>query len=194
MTLIRQSDIIPQALPCPDTLTTSISKRLVEDAIAVSRQSPRGRVILPFHKQGADALQRMLNALQPGSYIQPHRHSTPPKAESVVVLRGAICYITFSEMGDPNLVLIAGSASTSFGIDADAGVYHTFFALEPDTVLFEVKAGPYDSATDKEFAPWAPGEGAAGSKEFLRGLESLAERNGKGTEGSYPEHRLTNAD
>jgi len=33
------------------------------------------------------------------------------------------------------------------------GQYHTLAALKPDTVIYEVKAGPYNDSTDKSFAP-----------------------------------------
>lgn len=128
---------------------------------------------MPFHKSCDDSLQRMLNALQPGSYIPPHRHGSPPKAESIVVLKGAICYVGFSESGVIDTVLFAGSECPFLGIDIDANVYHTFFAIKPDTVLFEAKPGPYDEATDKQFAPWAPAEGSVDSREFLAKLEEL---------------------
>ena len=63
-------------------------------------------------------------------------------------------------------VLRAGSAR--FGIDIHPGVYHTFVALEPDTVLFEVKPGPWDQATDKDFAAWSPAEGSPGGSPLPR--------------------------
>jgi dTDP-4-dehydrorhamnose 3,5-epimerase-like enzyme len=43
-------------------------------------------------------------------------------------------------------------------IDIEPNLWHGFVALEPDTVILEVKRGPYDGAGDKVFAPWAPGE------------------------------------
>ncbi len=139
-----------------------------------SRQSPRGRVILPFHKNSSDVLQRMLNALQPESYIQPHRHMSPPKAESILVLRGSICTITFSEDGETDQIFFLSADSSDFGIDTDAGVYHTFFALEADTVLFEVKPGPYGQETDKQFAPWSPEEGTPEATAYFLKLQQLA--------------------
>ncbi|MGD8861079.1 MAG: hypothetical protein PVI30_13820 [Myxococcales bacterium] len=36
-------------------------------------------------------------------------------------------------------------------------------ALEPDTLIYEVKPGPWSAATDKSFAPWAPAEGDPGA-------------------------------
>jgi cupin fold WbuC family metalloprotein len=115
----------------------------------------------------------MLNALQPGSYIQPHRHLAPPKAESTVVLRGAICYVSFTETGEADKHVIVSAGSDTVGIDTEPGVYHTFFALEEDTVLYEVKPGPYDEKTDKDFAIWAPAEGSAQAKEYLQDLHHL---------------------
>ena len=53
------------------------------------------------------------------------------------------------------------------------GEWHTVIALVPDSVLFEVKTGPFDPNAAKEFAPWAPVEG---TQEALAFMELLAER------------------
>jgi hypothetical protein len=58
-------------------------------------------------------------------------------------------------------------------VDCREGVWHTFFALEPDTVVFEVKAGPHDAATDKEAAPWAPDENSPDAAAYLQHLRKL---------------------
>jgi len=167
----------PSAMPAPGTDVTGISGSLIQQVIDASRQSPRRRIIMPFHKSSDDRLQRMLNAIQPGSYIRPHRHVNPPKSESIVVLKGIICFVEFSESGDIGSVMVAGSALPLLGIDIDATVYHTYFALEPDTVLFEVKPGPYDEGSDKQFAPWAPAEGSVGCREFAANIEELTKQS-----------------
>ena len=110
--------------------------------------------------------------MQPGSYVQPHRHLYPPKAEAIVVLRGAICVAIFDDEGELLSKVELSAQSSTFGVDIEPGVYHTFFALEPDTVLFEVKPGPYERSNDKDFASWAPGEGSDGAEAYL---EDLAE-------------------
>ena len=160
----------PLALDAPQGSVVTIDDLLVAAAIEASRESPRKRIILPFHSKNDDPLQRMLNVLQPGSYIQPHRHLSPPKAEPIVVLRGAVRVVTFDEEGriERRIDLRAGSAAV--GADIRAGVFHTFFALEQDTVLFEVKAGPYEALRDKDFASWAPGEGTPEAAEYLQKL------------------------
>lgn len=142
----------------------------MHDAIAQSRLSPRRRIICPFHPAASDSLHRMLNAIQPRSYIPPHRHANPPKAEGIVVLKGSIGFLRFSDGGSVEQTFVLGANQASFGIDIHPGVFHTFVALEEDTVLFEVKPGPYEKTSDKDFAPWAPKEGTESAQAYLEQL------------------------
>lgn len=163
----------PRAIVAPEGDAYVIDSDLMQRAIETSRKSPRRRVMLPLHRSNEETYQRMLNTVQPDSYIPPHRHKTPPKAESVLVLKGSVCFVVFRETGevDDHWVLAAGSSA--IGADIAAGIYHTFVALEEDTVLFEAKTGPYDPGADKEFAPWAPPEGSAECERYLRELHKL---------------------
>ncbi|MBI3694555.1 MAG: WbuC family cupin fold metalloprotein [Acidobacteria bacterium] len=165
-----------RALDPPEGSTVVLTTDLLAQAIAGSRSSPRRRVILPLHPRNDDNLHRMLNAVQPGTYIRPHRHLSPPKAESIVLLRGSIHFVVFEDDGSVRSHAVLATGSASFGIDIKPGVYHTFLALEPDTVLFEVKPGPYEESTDKDFAPWAPAEGSEQAAEFLRGIMNVVQR------------------
>ncbi len=150
----------PRALAPPAGEVAVLDDGLIERAVAASRKSPRRRIILPLHSTSSDPLQRMLNAVQPGSYIRPHRHLHPPKAETLVVLLGAVRFVTFDERGAVTSGITLSAGESPYGLDARPGVYHTFVALAPDTVVFETKPGPYDERLDKEFAPWAPAEGS----------------------------------
>ncbi|MBY0460420.1 MAG: WbuC family cupin fold metalloprotein [Gemmataceae bacterium] len=164
----------PAALAPPASPVTPITVGHLESAVGHSRSSPRRRIILPFHKSANDSLHRMFNALQLDTYIRPHRHLDPPKAESILVVRGGICYFTFDEEGVVTARHVLRANGEAFGIDTDAGVFHTFLALEPDTVLFEVKPGPYSASNDKDFAAWAPAEGHPEVAGYLRRLYELA--------------------
>jgi len=106
-----------------------------------------------------------------GTYFTPHRHLRPPKAESFVVLQGRIAFFIFEENGDIREHHILGEGG-KIGIDIAAGLWHTIVVLSPHAVCFEVKPGPYDPKEDKEFAPWAPSEGGAGTEEYTRSLLS----------------------
>ena len=160
-----------RALPAPDGEIVLISQTLVGQAVAESRASERQRTILPFHKSHADSLHRMFNAVQPGTYVQPHRHTLPPKPEAFVVLKGAIDFLIFDEAGELRLVgeLVAGS--DVFGIDVAAGHFHAFLVRAPDTLLYEVKPGPFAPTGDKDFAPWAPAEGTPEVPDYVNDLE-----------------------
>jgi len=163
----------PRALKPPSDDVIIINNDLIQKAIDSSKISPRKRIILPFHKLPSDNLHRMLNALQPNSYVQPHRHLDPPKAESIIVLKGAIIFVEFNNTGEIENFCRLSSESFNIGVDIEPGIFHTFFAVVADTVLFEVKPGPYEQISDKDFASWAPTEGSESAFEYFRNLYEL---------------------
>jgi cupin fold WbuC family metalloprotein len=160
------------ALPPPSGRVSWISREGLERTVEASRLSSRKRIIQPFHRTESAGLHRMFNAVQPGSYIAPHRHLDPPKDESWIVLQGALAFFTFDEHGKIEECREVRAGSDVFGVDLEPGVYHSFFALEPDTVVYEVKTGPYAPNNDKAFAPWAPREGEPGVAAYLAELEA----------------------
>ncbi len=159
-----------RALDAPTGPLTLISRDLIDRAVVSSRTNPRRRVIQPLHRSADEAMHRMLNAVQPGSYVRPHRHRDPPKAEAWIVLRGAVVFFAFHDDGRLMECLKLEASGDPGGVDLVPGIYHTFAALEPDTVIYEVKTGPYVEATDKSFAPWAPEEGTPDAASYLDGL------------------------
>jgi cupin fold WbuC family metalloprotein len=56
-------------------------------------------------------------------------------------------------------------------VDIEPGVWHTLVPLADDTVILEIKRGPYDAMTDKTFAAWAPSEGSDEACGYLKQLE-----------------------
>lgn len=158
------------ALDPPTTELTILSENMLDDACAYARQSPRQRVIVPFHRSESELLHRMLNAVQPDSYVRPHRHLDPPKAEAWVVLRGSLLFFTFEEDGRVRERLLLRAGGPEFGVDLVPGVYHSFIALEPDTVIYEVKSGPYQVSNDKTFAPWSPADSGPDAQQYMATL------------------------
>ena len=106
-----------------------------------------------------DAVHRLFNAVEPGSYIRPHRHLHPPRAETLIVVSGALGLLTFDEVGRLVSTERMAAGGETFGMDVPPGVWHTFVALEPGTVFFETKAGPYAAPAGADAADWAPAEG-----------------------------------
>ena len=138
---------------------------ILEDTTAKARSRARGRCNHNLHPTLEDPVQRFLNVLQPGSYVRPHRHEAH-RWELFLLLEGEAAAVVFDDRGEvtERLVLRRGGARA---VEVAGGVWHTLFALAPDTTLFEVKPGPYTPLSDKDFAPWAPLEGTPEAASLL---------------------------
>ena len=163
----------PQALPGPTGPVFAFDEVWLRKGVEASRTSPRRRIMLPVHRR-PEGVQRMLNFLQPGSYIRPHCHPLPEHVECITVIQGALGLLEFTPEGEilGKWKLVAGQPAHCLA-DIEAGVWHTMVSLAPDSVMLEVKRGPYDPLSDKKFPGWAPEENAPGSGDYLRGLELL---------------------
>ncbi|NIQ11458.1 MAG: WbuC family cupin fold metalloprotein, partial [Gammaproteobacteria bacterium] len=123
-------------------------------------ESPRLRKNLNLHADYSDSCQRLFNAMEPGTYIRPHRHSDPPKPECFMAIRGRMALIVFNGDGSIEQVIPFGEGCDVVAIDLPPAVWHSLVSLEPGSVFFETKPGPYAPLTDKDFAPWSPEEGS----------------------------------
>jgi cupin fold WbuC family metalloprotein len=123
-----------------------------------------------FHDDLADPINRMLNAFEPGTYVQPHRHENPDKREVFIVLRGCLVVVFFDDSGTPTDFVLLDREKGNFAVEIPVGAWHTVIALEPGTVVYEVKDGPYLPMSDKNFSTWAPKEGDPKCGEYLARL------------------------
>jgi cupin fold WbuC family metalloprotein len=150
-----------------------IDEALIEATLAKARSSPRLRANHNFHASHADGFHRFLNAWVRGTYVAPHRHIAIPKPEAFMMLRGELACFVFDDRGQVLERAVLGR-SGCHGIDLAAGTWHTLAPLTEEAVCYEVKPGPWDPTTDKEFAPWAPREGDPKAGAYLASLiESL---------------------
>jgi cupin fold WbuC family metalloprotein len=154
----------------PDSRLQVIDSALFLSLIERAHQSPRLRTNHNFHSSLEDNPDRFLNVMIQGTYITPHRHRDPPKAESFIVLEGELGFFTFDDAGQIISTHILGR--DALGVDIQLGVWHTIAVLTPHVVCFEVKPGPYSAANDKDLAPWAPREDDPRAEEYLDMLVS----------------------
>ena len=110
----------------------------------------------------------MLNALEPGTYLQPHKHENPDKREVFIVLRGSLVVVFFDESGNPTDFVLLDPENGNHAVEIPVGAWHTLFALESGSVVYEVKDGPYQQLSDKNFASWAPKEGDSECNKYLK--------------------------
>ena len=138
--------------------------------------NPRRRQHRNIHLSYADACQRLFNAIEPDSYIRPHRHASDPREELLVAVRGSMALLTFDDHGAITRVLRFGTErhglDLAAGAEVPASTWHTVLALEPGSVLLEVKAGPFDPNQPKDLATWAPEEGTEDARLYLQQLFS----------------------
>ncbi|MCX6306184.1 MAG: WbuC family cupin fold metalloprotein [Bacteroidetes bacterium] len=147
-----------------------IKEQLLNEVSRQAAASPRRRMNYNFHKEYSDPLQRMLNAVEPQTYIQPHKHEDPDKTEVFFALRGRIAVIEFDDLGNITDHMLLDPAKGSYGAEIPQRIYHTIIALDEGTVAYEIKNGPYAVIDDKNFASWAPKEGSADVAGYLAGL------------------------
>ena len=150
-----------------------IDRDFLERVSLQAKASPRRRRNHNFHASESDACHRLLNAIEPDSYIQPHCHHDAAKDETLVAMRGRLGVILFDERGAVTATAVLAPAGESVGVSIPHGIYHTLVALEPGSVFFEAKAGPYAPLTSQEKAPWAPVEGEPRASSYLAELTRL---------------------
>src|SRR5512139_3307539 len=107
------------------------------DLAALSRTAqtnPRRRQHLNLHVDYADPCQRLFNAVEPESYIRPHRHTDPLKPECFVAVRGRFQLLLFDDEGRVTERVDLGPDGPVVAIDLAAGVWHTIIALAPGSI------------------------------------------------------------
>ena len=153
----------------------NLLQSITEEAAA----SPRLRRNRNIHSSLEDTVQRLFNAMEPGTYVRPHRHSEADKWELFFVLSGSLVVLTFDDSGRVTNRIEMSTQGPIRGIELPENTWHTLVSLAPGTVMFEVKRGPYVPLTDKNVAQWAPAEGDALTPTYEAWFRTA-------TVGSYP--------
>jgi len=143
-----------------------LNNELTSELLAAALRSDRLRTNYNIHPSLNDPVQRFFNAMQPGTYVRPHRHSTPPRWELFLALKGAVAILLFDDQGRVEDRQELHADGPVFGAEVEPGRWHALVALQP-TLLFELKEGPYSALKDKDYASWAPAEGQPGCEQLV---------------------------
>lgn len=144
-----------------------IDDRRLDSLAEAAATNTRRRLNFNYHQDLEEPCQRLLSAMEPDSYVRPHRHLTPLKPEAFLALRGRFAVLEFDDQGQLLEVALIGPKEPVKGADIAAGAWHAVIALEPGSVFFEAKPGPYHPLSDKDWAPWAPAEGSPEAPAYL---------------------------
>lgn len=150
-----------------------ITRDLIAQVSAEAAHNPRLRKNYNIHPSLESRCHRLLNAIEPGSYIRPHCHLDPEKDEAFILMSGTLGVVTFSADGEVVEKVLLSHDSGNLAADIPHGVYHTALSLESGTVFYEIKAGPYRQLNEEETGSWAPEESDPQAHAFLMSLQRL---------------------
>ena len=118
-----------------------IDKQLIDDVSMQAKQSDRLRMNHNFHQSLEDKCHRFLNAVEPGTKVEIHRH--PTKDESFVLLRGKVRVNTYNDDGTVIESVVLCPEEGLYGVDIPKNVWHNVESFESGSVFFECKEGPF---------------------------------------------------
>lgn len=118
-----------------------IDNNLLDIVSKQAKESPRLRMNFNLHEKLDSPVQRLLNAMEPGTILPVHRHRHTD--ETYIVLRGAIKLMIYNEDKTNIESHLLDPCEGNYGFNIPAGTFHNVEVLDKGTVIFEVKEGPY---------------------------------------------------
>ncbi len=140
-----------------------IDSALLEELTSKAVASPRRRSHHNLHLRLDDLVQRLFIAIEPGTYIRPHRHADPETSEVFLLLRGSAVLLFFTDSGQVTARVVLSADGPVFAAEIPGKTWHAMASLESGTIFFEVKQGPYVQPGGRNVAKWAPAEGESGA-------------------------------
>lgn len=118
-----------------------IDKELLDKLTEQAQNSDRLRKNYNLHRSLNDHVQRLLNALEPGTELPVHRHLHTD--ETYMLFRGSLNVKLFNDKKELVQTILLDTENGKYGLSIPAGQWHTVDVLEKGTVIFEIKQGPY---------------------------------------------------
>jgi len=144
-----------------------IDATILDSLTKQAEGSARKRAHHNLHARLDDPVQRLCVAIEPETYIRPHRHAEPATSEVFLLLRGTAALLFFDDSGVVTEQAVLSADGPVLAAEIPPHTWHTIASLEKGTVFFEVKQGPYTQPKDTNVADWAPAEGDASAARFV---------------------------
>lgn len=125
-----------------------ITEELFNQVSSQAKESPRLRMNYNLHEHLDDKVHRFFNAMEPGTIVPIHRHQDT--AETFMLVRGRMRVVLYDD--NKNIIddSILSADNGNYGVHIPVGIWHWVEVLEPNTITFEVKEGPYHPLTDED--------------------------------------------
>ena len=113
-----------------------------------AQESPRLRMNYNLHESFEDSVQRMFNALEPGTDVPIARHQTCN--ETLILMRGKLRINIYNDHKEIIETCVIDKELGNIGYHIEKGKWHNVESLESGTVLFETREGPYAPVADED--------------------------------------------
>ena len=118
-----------------------IDDKLLNTVSEQAKANPRLRMNYNLHESLDDKVQRMFNAMELGTIVPIQRHRDT--AETMIVGRGQLKLTIFDDNKNIIEECVLNPLEGKYGYHIPNGVWHGVKVLASNTVMFEVKEGPY---------------------------------------------------
>ena len=112
-----------------------------------AKECNRLRMNYNLHESLEAKAQRLFNGLEPGTKLPIHRHVGT--SETYILIRGRITVTLFDDNKNVIEVTDLDLSKGKFGIHIPQNTWHGVEVKESETVIFEVKDGPYTPLTSE---------------------------------------------
>lgn len=125
-----------------------LDKELLDSITQKAKECPRLRMNHNLHDSLESKVQRLFNALEPGTVLPIHRHQNTD--ETYILIRGKIEVIFYDNKKNITDRFIVCQEDGIFGVHIPKNTWHTLEVLESGSVIFEVKEGPYQPISEND--------------------------------------------
>lgn len=121
---------------------------ILDDITDKAVSSHRLRMNYNLHNSFDDSVQRMFNALEPGTVVPIARH--PYSSETLIMLRGKLRVLIYDD--NKNIIenVVIAPNTENIGYHIPQGTWHRVESLEHGTICFETREGPYQPVAEED--------------------------------------------
>ena len=125
-----------------------LTSAILDDTSEKAMSSPRLRMNYNLHASFEDSVQRMFNALEPGTIVPVARH--PYSNETLIMLRGKLRVLIYNDKKNVIEDVVIAPNTENIGYHIPKGTWHRVESLEQGTICFETREGPYLPVADRD--------------------------------------------
>ena len=121
---------------------------ILDETSSKAVESSRLRMNYNLHDSFEDSVQRMFNALEPGTEVPIARH--PYSNETLIMLRGKLRVLIYDDKKNVIEDVVIAPNSENVGYHIPKGTWHSVESHEHCTNCYETREGPYQPVSEED--------------------------------------------